>query len=884
MKFNFRKITSVLASFVMLGSTIGVAAAANYPAPFVSGGSADVAVVVTSGTHAGSSTDYFAAIDLGQSLQAELARQTATTTTSVDGSISGESTPLFNSATKIYPNSSINAAINSITSSKLPTVLADSAFSGNVDATVSHSIVLGPYSFLDFAKQPTSDDDPTYNLRLGTSNANNLYNATMSFSKAVNFTHSDSEGETVNLFGVPFTISSATDTSNIVLLKSSEKITLTSDDPISEVTIAGETYTVELVSASDTTATVRVTDSSGNSDEKTVTEEASPKKVKGLSIGVTNADETNLRLSATITLGAEKVTLTNGEAVSTGDGNDPIDGTVVTIVGGTGATTKITIGIYATGTDADAILAGGSYVDPIFGTFKVDFAGMNIPDNSETARETIDIKPSGDDKMQITLTDYLSGEPKTIQYAKNWTNVMRLQKDNDGRNISVREAESLHKGEYLVAGNELTGHLLEVYQLSNSSSTDYNNDKLVLRDVFSGDTYSASFSEEGLGTVNIDGADYVVKIKGIPNSDTINTTINFPDSQGANAAVTYPTFKSSKGALVAFYEPLSWDLTDWDGAGSDLTSLKFPDGDGYTDVTLSRGAGDGNFSVKVGSGTETQLNVSSVGSMTGSIGQLSYNFTISAADTLTVYLRKPTGGNIVDPAVVIIEEKDGSSSALYNALIVTTASAVSSGNVKVGAGEVYRTYATDSNPNAASTWEDVTLASDSDKAKEVDYYGAIVTTDSSDSNQKTVAISYPDEPVYAQLYVGEIESSVAPGTVGGGNVEVLGSVTVMDNQVDSVKDKNLIVVGGSCINTLAATLLDGKLCGADFQAKTGVGADQFLIEVFDSPYADGQVAMLVAGYEAADTATAVKYLTTETVSTEVGTKLKKVTATKADVE
>ena len=35
MKFNFKKIGSIIASSVMLASTIGFAAAANYPAPFV---------------------------------------------------------------------------------------------------------------------------------------------------------------------------------------------------------------------------------------------------------------------------------------------------------------------------------------------------------------------------------------------------------------------------------------------------------------------------------------------------------------------------------------------------------------------------------------------------------------------------------------------------------------------------------------------------------------------------------------------------------------------------------------------------------------------------------------------------------------------------------
>ena len=54
MKINFRKISAIAASALMTGMTLGVAAAANYPAPFVSGGVANVAVVY--GTGAGVSS------------------------------------------------------------------------------------------------------------------------------------------------------------------------------------------------------------------------------------------------------------------------------------------------------------------------------------------------------------------------------------------------------------------------------------------------------------------------------------------------------------------------------------------------------------------------------------------------------------------------------------------------------------------------------------------------------------------------------------------------------------------------------------------------------------------------------------------------------------
>src|SRR3989344_8115573 len=103
--FNFRKIASVLASTLMLGSTVGVAMAANYPTPFVQGGNADVALVYGS---AAASSDLVAAIDVTNNLQAALTSQGGSTGTG--STISGEAYPLYTSSTKIYLNDSLNKA------------------------------------------------------------------------------------------------------------------------------------------------------------------------------------------------------------------------------------------------------------------------------------------------------------------------------------------------------------------------------------------------------------------------------------------------------------------------------------------------------------------------------------------------------------------------------------------------------------------------------------------------------------------------------------------------------------------------------------------------------------------------------------------------------
>ena len=104
-----------------------------------------------------------------------------------------------------------------------------------------------------------------------------------------------------------------------------------------------------------------------------------------------------------------------------------------------------------------------------------------------------------------------------------------------------------------------------------------------------------------------------------------------------------------------------------------------------------------------------------------------------------------------------------------------------------------------------------------------------------------------------------------------------------DTEISSAAGKSIVVVGGSCVNSVAASLLGSSspLCGDDWMAQTDVGAGQFLIQTFDR--AGGKVATLVAGYNAADTTNAATYLTTQTVDTSVGKKYIGTTATSASL-
>ena len=142
-----------------------------------------------------------------------------------------------------------------------------------------------------------------------------------------------------------------------------------------------------------------------------------------------------------------------------------------------------------------------------------------------------------------------------------------------------------------------------------------------------------------------------------------------------------------------------------------------------------------------------------------------------------------------------------------------------------------------------------------------------------------LTVTYHGTEAFADVFVSESGAAISGEALAG--VAAAGGqvIVVKDSEVSSVADRNLVVVGGSCINTAAASLLgsDTPVCGSDFSDLTNVGAGQYLIQVFANPWAaadSGKIAMLVAGYNAADTtnaaAAAKDGVTTDLDTTMVG--------------
>lgn len=136
------------------------------------------------------------------------------------------------------------------------------------------------------------------------------------------------------------------------------------------------------------------------------------------------------------------------------------------------------------------------------------------------------------------------------------------------------------------------------------------------------------------------------------------------------------------------------------------------------------------------------------------------------------------------------------------------------------------------------------------------HYGLILYDSEANSEDDEVVLGVPSEQVYAEVSVlgqGEELSQEVPN---------FGSVIILDTEVNSVSDKNLIVVGGSCINSVAAQLIgvQANTCGEAFTEATGIGSGQHLLKEYTSPYNEGKVALLVAGYNAEDTTAGVNSL------------------------
>ena len=117
----------------------------------------------------------------------------------------------------------------------------------------------------------------------------------------------------------------------------------------------------------------------------------------------------------------------------------------------------------------------------------------------------------------------------------------------------------------------------------------------------------------------------------------------------------------------------------------------------------------------------------------------------------------------------------------------------------------------------------------------------------------TIEIEWPQKERTVAAYV--TSGAVTATTASGGDlvpVEVV-DATKLDSEIASATAQNLIVVGGPCVNTVAAELL-----GSGDDCAEGFTPGKARVKFFE--HANGNMAMLVAGYSGADTRLAGQFI------------------------
>jgi hypothetical protein len=142
--------------------------------------------------------------------------------------------------------------------------------------------------------------------------------------------------------------------------------------------------------------------------------------------------------------------------------------------------------------------------------------------------------------------------------------------------------------------------------------------------------------------------------------------------------------------------------------------------------------------------------------------------------------------------------------------------------------------------------------------------GSIVSAPNTYSGSDVVKVKVPAQVLYAKLYVGSLTSGTSGSSVSYTSypsIPITSAVAKLDTEITATeKAKNLVAVGGPCVNSVAASALGVTYpaCGAS----STIPEDKGLIKVVASPYTEGtgKVVLVVAGWEAANTRAATSAL------------------------
>jgi len=807
MKINFRKIASVLTSTVMLTSTVGFAAAANYPAPFVKSGNADVAVVWGSSAQA---SDLVAVTDITADLQAELASQTATSggsssSTSVSG---GDFVKLERNQNKFNLGEDTNDFYSTLSDEELSMVLADGVYwnDANEDFDYEQEILMGDLDLEHFTDSSFNDDKPVLGFNLDS--GDHVMNYTLDFTPEAaegGSSFANLENTELEMLGRSFFVSEVETTSNgvkISLLDAANTATLKETESTT-VTVGEETYEVSVQTITDDNPDeVRLVI---NGEVTNSLSEGDTAKLKdGSYVGIKDVSYSEKKDSVVeFSIGTGQIVLENGQEVQVNDDD------ISELEDENGYSSEIKAFVTNSSTNIEAITLV-----------------WNLDDDAWVTEGT-DLVMPGFNTIKLSMGDFFTAKQETTSISDSADSVVVSTYNTDGAldlpilyaNSGVTAFEGLGKkaSERLVTNTTVSS---QVVVRLNESEKSY---------------FVATW---------IDGDDaesYAFQIGGISSADGKNQTdLNNLADGGSDVSFSEVGKDKTVGQVK-------------------LTLLAANDDQKVARVMIERSGSSGSvYADRLVTKEGLQFRLPVLATTNDSIGVGFVNLTGSLNPATTTSF-----------VMVFTEENDNDNIASGSNFNITLG--IDSGD------------GTEPTATTVTTYE---IEDDSDikEGYVVSALATKVTFNNPSDGLADMDVVYHGSEAYADVFVSEtgaVITSDGETVVSSGTVKRLGSVAVSDAEVASVSSKNLIVVGGSAVNSVAAELLGGAFSGAAFEQATGAGAGQFVIETFSR--AGGKVATLVAGYNAADTSNAARYLTTSTVDTTVGKKYLGTSATSAEL-
>jgi hypothetical protein len=849
MKFNFKKIVSALTSTAMLGSTVALAAAAA-PAPFVENGSADVAIVYGS---TAAITDLVAVSDIQTYLAQELAKQTASGGGRSSGTGSGDDyVRLDKSSNRLNLGDALNGPFGStVDDDDMPGLLADGVYTADDsdDFDFEQKITLGSAVLSHFQDSDyedaigASDDTPTIGINI--SSNQHVLNYTLDFlddaeSDIVSGDLDDLENSDLILFGNKYYISdwkngtAANTTGKLTLLDSANRATVNEGETIT-VKVGDKSYDVSIAFIDSDETKLLINGKTTTKHLKGETEKLSD----GSYVGITEVSK--LEVSGEVgtvefSIGSGKLEIEHNTDIQLNDNSiTDLKGFIYT-TGGTATTNKINKIELEWRADDDLFIApDNDVVLPGFETIKLTYNGL-----VRNKEEVVTVKNDGSTSIALTAPIKDGLATVNLLYANASGEFIGVGEAADKRLATSPNGTMIYREKW----NGAKYHTRSVLTYNDSTSSQ---SYLVSFDI----SYDSSSGKNETSVKNeVTGAIVASKKSGGDDFDIgdVNVKVlkawkNASDEYVVLSAGTNVLFHTlyTTGGLGVY---LPFDL------GNSSTNAQ------HTESTGGQDMAGGSFNIQQDS--RGAINIS--GNATAPTG-VQDGFAGHTDDSWHLSF---TGENKDDDlgkgGVFNITINDNSDGELEANQIDATGTGGTRGK-EIANDNIYEAY----------TYDDVAI-------RTLHY----VKT----SGQDYMEVYYPegDSETYAEVFLGSKNAVIGSGSTtssSSGSVTELGSVSVSDSEVSSVSGKNLVVIGGSCVNTLASSLLGGAKCGSSFTSASGVGSGEFLIETFER--SGGKVATLIAGYLAGDTTNAAKYFTTEKPDIMAGKKYKGSSATSAEL-